>query len=49
MHVEDNGRRWQDEISSGFDRLVAYATEVDKRRRSTDSNSPVSPKALLIH
>ena len=34
-------QKWQDEISTGFDRLVAYATEVDKRRRSTDdSNSP---------
>jgi hypothetical protein len=27
---------WQDEISTGFDRLMAYATEVDKRRRSPD-------------
>merc|ERR1711983_617631 len=44
-HAEDNGRRWQDEINSGFDRLVAYATEVDKRRRSTDSNSPVRPNS----
>merc|ERR1719350_1418416 len=47
-HAEvDNGRRWQDEINSGFDRLVAYATEVDKRRRSTDSNSPVRPNSNL--
>ncbi|XP_066158714.1 histone-lysine N-methyltransferase, H3 lysine-79 specific-like isoform X1 [Euwallacea fornicatus] len=29
--------KWQDKISSGFDRLVAFAsTELDKRRRSTD-------------
>ena len=42
---DDSGKRWQDEINSGFDRLVAYATEVDKRRRSTDSNSPVRPNS----
>lgn len=43
------GRKWQDEINSGFDRLVAYATEVDKRRKSTDSsnNSPVRPNSDL--
>jgi len=29
--------RWQDDISTGFDRLVAYATEVDNRRKSNDS------------
>lgn len=29
--------KWQDKISSGFDRLVAFAsTELDKRRRSTE-------------
>ena len=46
---EDCGRKWQDEINSGFDRLVAYATEVDKRRKSTDSsnNSPVRPNSGL--
>ena len=46
---EDNGRKWQDEINSGFDRLVAYATEVDKRRKSTDSsnNSPARPNSGL--
>ena len=27
--------------------MVAYATEVDKRRRSTDSNSPVRPNSNL--
>ena len=37
-----NKQEWQDAISSGFDRLVAYATEVDKRRKSSDSNSPSS-------
>ena len=38
--VGEQKREWQDAISSGFDRLVAYATEVDRRRKSTDSNSP---------
>jgi hypothetical protein len=28
----DDRRRWQDEISSGFDRLVALASEVDRRK-----------------
>lgn len=48
---EESGRKWQDEINSGFDRLVAYATEVDKRRKSTDSsnNSPVRPNSGLSH
>jgi hypothetical protein len=46
---EESGRKWQDEINSGFDRLVAYATEVDKRRKSTDSsnNSPARPNSGL--
>lgn len=35
----DETRRWQDEISMGFDRLVAMASEVDKRRKSAE-NSP---------
>jgi len=35
----DDTRRWQDEISMGFDRLVAMASEVDKRRKSSE-NSP---------
>ena len=29
---EERRRRWQDEISSGFDRLVALASEVDRRK-----------------
>lgn len=37
---DQNNKKWQEEISTGFDRLVAYATEVDKRRKSCDSNSP---------
>ena len=37
--VDNCQQKWQDEISTGFDRLVAYATEVDKRRRSTDDSS----------
>lgn len=33
----DGETDWQDRISSGFDRLVAFAsTELDKRRRSTE-------------
>eukprot|EP00095_Tigriopus_kingsejongensis_P006310 maker-scaffold61_size441589-snap-gene-3.32 protein:Tk06310 transcript:maker-scaffold61_size441589-snap-gene-3.32-mRNA-1 annotation:"histone h3" len=39
-HKDENKQQWQDAISTGFDRLVAYATEVDRRRKSTDSNSP---------
>jgi hypothetical protein len=35
----EEAKRWQDEISIGFDRLVAMASEVDKRRKSTE-NSP---------
>ncbi|XP_059099088.1 histone-lysine N-methyltransferase, H3 lysine-79 specific-like [Tigriopus californicus] len=42
---DENKQQWQDEISTGFDRLVAYATEVDRRRKSTDSNSPSHPTA----
>jgi len=30
----DEARRWQDEISHGFERLVALASKVDKRKRS---------------
>lgn len=40
---EDKGDKWQDKISSGFDRLVAFAsTELDKRRRSTEGESNAS-------
>lgn len=40
---EDKGDKWQDKISSGFDRLVAFAsTELDKRRRSTEGDSTTS-------
>ena len=32
--------KWQDKISSGFDRLMSFAsTELDKRRRSTEGAS----------
>lgn len=35
--LSDGETDWQDRISSGFDRLVAFAsTELDKRRRSTE-------------
>jgi hypothetical protein len=43
---DETGQRWQDEINSGFDRLVAYATEVDKRRKSTDSNGSPGPSGV---
>ena len=36
----------QDEISMGFDRLIAMASEVDKRRKSAE-NSPVQVDSLL--
>lgn len=36
----DETRQWQDEISAGFDRLLGLATEVDKRRKSSEPNSP---------
>ena len=31
--------KWQEEMTSGFDRLVALANQADLRRRSVDSNS----------
>lgn len=35
--------KWQEKISSGLDRLVAFAsTELDKRRRSTEGGGGVS-------
>jgi len=34
----DDRRRWQDEISSGFDRLVALASEVDRRKYDADAS-----------
>ncbi|XP_071522598.1 histone-lysine N-methyltransferase, H3 lysine-79 specific isoform X2 [Panulirus ornatus] len=33
-------QKWQDKINSGFDKLVAFASEVDKRRKSTEGTSP---------
>ena len=32
----DDSRRYMDEINMGFDRLVAMASEVDKRRKSAE-------------
>ena len=34
----EDRRRWQDEISSGFDRLVALASEVDRRKYAGESD-----------
>ena len=39
--------RMQDEISMGFDRLIAMASEVDKRRKSAE-NSPVQVAANTL-
>lgn len=52
--VEDEPEesKWQDRISSGFDRLVAFAsTELDKRRRSTEGNDccNTSPDSGIGH
>ncbi|KAG5876348.1 hypothetical protein JTB14_003670 [Gonioctena quinquepunctata] len=52
--VEDEGEesKWQDRISSGFDRLVAFAsTELDKRRRSTEGSDScnTSPDSGIGH
>lgn len=49
MLIADGETDWQDRISSGFDRLVAFAsTELDKRRRSTEgvNTSPDSGLGL---
>lgn len=52
--VEEEGEeaKWQDRISSGFDRLVAFAsTELDKRRRSTEGGDScnTSPDSGIGH
>ncbi|XP_060516339.1 histone-lysine N-methyltransferase, H3 lysine-79 specific [Cylas formicarius] len=52
--VEEEGEeaKWQDKISSGFDRLVAFAsTELDKRRRSTEGSDScnTSPDSGIGH
>ncbi|KAL1114854.1 hypothetical protein AAG570_007678, partial [Ranatra chinensis] len=52
-HRPDDGMdKWQDKISSGFDRLVAFAsTELDKRRRSTEGgvSCNTSPDSGIGH
>lgn len=52
--AEEEGEesKWQDRISSGFDRLVAFAsTELDKRRRSTEGGDScnTSPDSGIGH
>ncbi|XP_019765115.1 histone-lysine N-methyltransferase, H3 lysine-79 specific isoform X2 [Dendroctonus ponderosae] len=53
--AEEDGvieEKWKDTISSGFDRLVAFAsTELDKRRRSTDGadSCNTSPDSGIGH
>ena len=42
----DETLQWQQEITTGFDRLVALASEVDKRRRSDDA-PPVKMVAVI--
>lgn len=51
LEEEDKGDHWQDRISSGFDRIVAFAsTELDKRRRSTeDGSANTSPDSGIGH
>lgn len=49
---EEEESKWQDRISSGFDRLVAFAsTELDKRRRSTEGSDScnTSPDSGIGH
>ncbi|XP_014257379.1 histone-lysine N-methyltransferase, H3 lysine-79 specific-like isoform X2 [Cimex lectularius] len=49
---EEGLEKWQDKISSGFDRLVAFAsTELDKRRRSTEGgvSCNTSPDSGIGH
>ncbi|KAJ8880409.1 hypothetical protein PR048_016878 [Dryococelus australis] len=43
--------QWQDKISSGFDRLMSFAsTELDKRRRSTEGDGcNTSPDSGIGH
>uniref|UniRef100_T1GCD8 Uncharacterized protein n=1 Tax=Megaselia scalaris TaxID=36166 RepID=T1GCD8_MEGSC len=44
--VPDDETHWQDRVSSGFDRLVAFAsTELDKTRRSMDGDTIIPPSA----
>ncbi|XP_044766335.1 histone-lysine N-methyltransferase, H3 lysine-79 specific isoform X2 [Coccinella septempunctata] len=52
IEEEAEESKWQDRISSGFDRLVAFAsTELDKRRRSTEGNDScnTSPDSGIGH
>ena len=39
---QEDERQWQEEMSSGFDRLLALASQVDPRRRSVDVNTESS-------
>ncbi|XP_063703386.1 histone-lysine N-methyltransferase, H3 lysine-79 specific isoform X2 [Culicoides brevitarsis] len=53
--VPDDESHWQDRVSSGFDRLVAFAsTELDKTRRSIEDAGPpnscnTSPDSGIAH
>uniref|UniRef100_A0A336LMV9 Histone-lysine N-methyltransferase, H3 lysine-79 specific n=1 Tax=Culicoides sonorensis TaxID=179676 RepID=A0A336LMV9_CULSO len=53
--VPDDESHWQDRVSSGFDRLVAFAsTELDKSRRSIEEAGPsnscnTSPDSGITH
>lgn len=52
MEEEVEDSKWQDRISSGFERLVAFAsTELDKRRRSTEGSDScnTSPDSGIGH
>lgn len=44
--MPDDENHWQDRVSSGFDRLVAFAsTELDKTRRAMDGDTIILPSA----
>lgn len=46
----DDETHWQDRVSSGFDRLVAFAsTELTKSRRSIEDMAPTSPDSGINH
>jgi len=50
VKTEESGDsdQWQRKITSGFDRLVALASEVDKRRQSSSEAAPVRVTAEVM-
>lgn len=43
---EDQRVKWEEEMSTGFDRLVALASQVDQRRRSEDVKTESSQQNI---